>query len=428
MFNDDNLILKLPDETVVVNHEDEFLFLQPSKPDWIVVNKNMAIILSYCNGNNTLRDIKSLISDHIHKDDCISLLENMYVDGFFNEKNYENNKVNLYLNQVHLNMTDRCNLNCIYCYATERYTTEDKLEFNDYTSLIDEIKTMNSSCIIVFTGGEPLLSKYTIELARYCKKKNLKTMLLTNGTLINDKNIDVINKYIDHLKLSIDGSNEIIHDLHRGNGNYSKVLNAYNLAISNNMDVEISMTVTKKNIQDIQKMNLLYGNRLKFQPLYTVGNAKGKELEISGIDYYEALVNAKNVEPYAKIYSYLNKIRNNKCFKCAVGNEEISIDSNGNVFPCHMLHTQELCAGNIRKDKFINIYKNSKILNHIREIKVTDKKKCSKCHIRFICGGGCWARPYYKNHNIYEDDNFCDYEENAFIAAFFAYGGNYGKA
>ena len=37
---------KLPDETVVKEQDDKVLFLVPSKPDWVVTNRNGAIALS----------------------------------------------------------------------------------------------------------------------------------------------------------------------------------------------------------------------------------------------------------------------------------------------------------------------------------------------------------------------------------------------
>ena len=97
---------ELPDETVVFTEGDKVLFLIPSKPDWVIVNKNTALALALCNGNNTINDIKEKLSIHINHVEAVSIIEKLYNDGFLIPKYLPKGKTcrkNI-LRSVHLNI------------------------------------------------------------------------------------------------------------------------------------------------------------------------------------------------------------------------------------------------------------------------------------------------------------------------------------
>ena len=53
----------LPKEVVVKSIDDKYLFLIPSKPDWVVVNNNCAYLLSLCDGTKSIQEIVSHVSN-----------------------------------------------------------------------------------------------------------------------------------------------------------------------------------------------------------------------------------------------------------------------------------------------------------------------------------------------------------------------------
>jgi len=54
--------LKLADGVLYAERGGKHLFLQPSVPDWLVVNQNGAILLSRCDGSATQQEIVSSTS------------------------------------------------------------------------------------------------------------------------------------------------------------------------------------------------------------------------------------------------------------------------------------------------------------------------------------------------------------------------------
>jgi radical SAM protein with 4Fe4S-binding SPASM domain len=416
---------QLPSDILIKQKKDKFLFLSPSDPTWVITNSNGAKLLKLCNGKRKLKDIASISSRFLGRDTAKEVIDyftrvNRESRLFQCSKPTANNPSSNFLRTVHLNLTDACNLKCVYCYACERHTSKDEMTRDDYIKLIDSINDIQKKIEIVFTGGEPLLVDYCLEVAEYAKSKGNQALLLTNGVLINENNVIKISKLFDLIKISIDGSAAHIHDFHRGGGTYERVTKAVDLLIRNKAKVKISMTVTKKNIKDVGYMAKKFGSFLNFAPLFRAGRAKSfKGLSITGNEYYDCLSSETNIKPLSNLCSVLDIARNKRITKCAVGDSEISISSKGDVYPCHMLHLPQFLAGNIKNKSLKEIYINSESLKKCRNLDVSNVKGCKKCHIRFICGGACRARAYYETGHIDSNDHFCEYEKQAYINGLF---------
>lgn len=415
--------IKLPNGFVKIEKGEKVLFLNPAVPDWVVVNKNGAAILQLCNGKRTVEDIAESLSKFWRKgskEEILNFFQNIIsTTNFFTDdcskQVYEPNELRI----IQLSLVNECNLNCIYCYATDRPKSSIKLTREEHFKLIGDINAIAKHSSIAFTGGEPLLLPYLIELVDYARGLGHQVHLLTNGTLIN-KNAERISKAFDLIKISLDGSTAEIHDFHRGNGSFAKTLNAINLLIQQDAPIQITMTITKKNIHDIDAMTKKFGSRLSFAPLFVAGRAKNmKELSITGKEYYEALASVNDVKPLSNLCSSLAASRQKRIMKCAIGDGEISISETGDVYPCQLLHFPQFCAGNVRESSLKSIYETSDKLKVCKELTVTKIAGCRKCDIRFICGGACRARAFYEENRLDVSGSFCEYEKLAFINGLF---------
>jgi radical SAM protein with 4Fe4S-binding SPASM domain len=416
--------LKLPSDLVKIENGEKVLFLNPSAPDWIVVSKNGAAILQLCNGKRSVEDISESLSMFWRKGskaEIIKFIENIISNTTFFSPPTTFPVYQPYgLRIVQLSLVQECNLNCNYCYATERPKSTNTLTREDHFKLIDDINAISKYSSIVFTGGEPLLSPYVVELAEYGKSLGNQVHLLTNGTLINEKNAKKISETFDLIKISIDGSIPLIHEFHRGKGSFAKTMKTVDLLIQHGAPLQIAMTVTKKNIHDIGDMAKKFGSRLTFAPLFVAGRAKSnKGLSITGKEYYEALSSVNGVKPLSYLCSSLSASKQKRIMKCAIGDGEISISENGDVYPCQLLHLPRFKAGNIRDQSLKSIYETSEALNSCRKLTVLEISGCKKCEIRFICGGACRARAFYEENTLDVSGSFCEYEKLAFINGLF---------
>jgi radical SAM protein with 4Fe4S-binding SPASM domain len=415
--------IKLPPDTVVIERDRKYLFLVPSKPDWVVTNANGAFCLSLCDGTRTTDQLLNDVAEkHGDTAEARAFLNFLVADGFFSERDptASSQVMSPRLRSVHLNMSPDCNLKCNYCYAEERSVEGLALSVAEYKVLIDELANMAEGIHIAFTGGEPLLNKHTPELSAYCRGKGFYTYLLTNGTPILEKNVHLISRSFDEIRISVDGSSAEIHDFHRGPGTYAKTMTALKLLDDQGAQVRVAMTVTKHNIGDISNAAKKFGSRFMFQPLFNAGNAKlNAELAITGDEYYEALATADGVEPMARVGAVVTSLKNRGTTKCAIGDTEISISHCGDVYPCHMMHLKAYKAGNIREQSIQKIYLSSPVLAAARQLTIAARPECSECAIRLLCGGACRARAYYLAGDLNACDSFCDYEFAAFINGLF---------
>ena len=317
------------------------------------------------------------------------------------------------LTSVHLSLSDHCNLNCSYCYARERVERKHPiLTYEEYKAIINDILEINPGVTFTLTGGEPLLNKDCLAIAEYIKQRKGRVFLLSNGLLINKDNIQRISELFDLVTLSIDGPNDEIHSLTRGH-NFDRVIAATSLLDKHNVDYTLSMTVTKDNIDYIEEMATKFGNRLNYAPYFPI-SGESSSLDITGIEYYNALKSATGVRPLSYCESSLDNALVSQCHKCAIGDGEFSISATGDVYPCQLIHTDEFYAGNVHEQNIKEIYYKSKAINDCAHLDVDTIKGCKDCPIKYICGGSCRARAYYGCGDINSTTDFCKYEQESF--------------
>jgi len=201
---------------------DKWLFLRPDVPDWIVTNDVGASILTRCDGCRSIQNImettgicKTDVVDFVqHIDDASHLFdsENSHCQSF--DSSAANHP---HLRSVHFNLTQNCNLNCTYCYATDRPEISSTLTFDKWKKILHSIAELTGRGVtITFTGGEPLLVSFCLDLAAYSKELGNSNHLLTNGMAITEKNIGKITRFFDVVRISLDGNDKQIHEAHRG--------------------------------------------------------------------------------------------------------------------------------------------------------------------------------------------------------------------
>ena len=91
------------------------------------------------------------------------------------------------LTHLDMELTERCNNNCIHCYinlpADDFNTSQKELATPRIKEVLSEAEALG--CLTVrFTGGEPLLREDFEELYTFARERGLKIILFTNATLI----------------------------------------------------------------------------------------------------------------------------------------------------------------------------------------------------------------------------------------------------
>jgi 12,18-didecarboxysiroheme deacetylase len=153
------------------------------------------------------------------------------------------------------NITRRCNLKCVHCYAHAKNTSFDnELSTEQGKQLIDDLADFGSP-VMLFSGGEPLVRKDLPQLAAYAVEKGMRAVISTNGTLITPemaRNLKEIG--LSYVGISLDGMEEI-NDRFRGvSGAFRSALEGIKNSQAAGIKVGLRFTVNKFNVNEIPKI------------------------------------------------------------------------------------------------------------------------------------------------------------------------------
>lgn len=352
--------------------------------------------LKITNKNISKADLTDFISLLVKNKILFYTETQMQDNNIFNKIDKISKRINLKIAYVHL--TQRCNLNCKYCYDKKNINKWSELNIQKWFTIIDKLKNAGIEKL-VFTGGEPLLYKNIENIIDYAHKKRFYIELLSNGTLL-DKNT-VILKYINSAIISLDSLYASTNELTRRHSkNYSVLEQLKELPNEYKSKITIRSVITKENVDTISETRQ-YIKDLGFNYTNTIFLPNSKsEIELIPDIQKESLQD----EPFYFNHTIIN------CGGCY---KEIAINSNGDVYPCQNFIKDNFLITNILRDNWLKELEESQITKHFMNTDVRQKKKCNKCVLKFICGGGCKAITYnvYKNSNEYPDF-LCDYFYN----------------
>jgi len=150
------------------------------------------------------------------------------------------------------NMTRRCNLKCVHCYAQAKdMEFKNELSTEEGKALIDDLATFGSP-VMLFSGGEPTMRKDLPELAAYAREKGMRAVISTNGTLIDKPLAKKLKEVgLSYVGISLDGIRET-NDKFRGmKGAFDAALRGLHNCQEEGIKVGLRFTVNKQNVKDI---------------------------------------------------------------------------------------------------------------------------------------------------------------------------------
>ena len=153
------------------------------------------------------------------------------------------------------NVTRRCNLKCVHCYAHAKdMAFEDELSTAEGKRIIDDLAAFGAP-VILFSGGEPLARKDLPELADYAVQKGMRAVISTNGTLITPEVARTLKRIgLSYVGISLDGM-EAVNDKFRGvTGAFKKAIAGIENCKAAGIKVGLRFTVNRANVEEIPKI------------------------------------------------------------------------------------------------------------------------------------------------------------------------------
>ncbi len=325
------------------------------------------------------------------------------------------------------NMTRRCNLKCVHCYAqSEDLSYDNELNREQSLAMIDDLAAFGVP-VILFSGGEPTVHPRLAEYAEYAVSKGMRAVISTNGTLITKEMAKVLKEIgLSYVGISLDGLEET-HDKFRGiKGSFKRALAAIKNCQEVGIKVGLRFTINKRNVSEIpgifdllEKMDvpracfyhLVYsgrGSEIANEDLNHEETRKALDLimertkdlhdrnipkEILTVDnhadgpYLYLKLLEEDPERAAEVLELLQMNEGNNSgrgFGC--------ISWDGEVYPDQFW--RDKCLGNVKDKPFSEIWtdESNEFLMKLKEKKKHVKNRCSDCRWLDICAGNFRAR------------------------------------
>lgn len=340
------------------------------------------------------------------------------------------------------NMTRRCNLKCVHCYAqSEDISYDNELTDEQCFKMMDDLAEFGVP-VILFSGGEPLVHPKLAEYAEYAVKKGMRAVISTNGTLITKEKAKILKKIgLSYVGISIDGM-EAIHDEFRGiKGSFQKAIQGIKNCQEAGIKVGLRFTINKRNVSDIPEIfdlledmdipracfyHLVYSGRASeiakedlnheetrktldlIMKRTKILHDKNKPKEILTVDnhadgpYLYLKMLKENPEKAAEVLELLQMNEGNNSgrgFGC--------ISWDGEVYPDQFWRDKSL--GNIKDKPFSKIWTDSSndFLMKLKDKKSYVKGRCADCKWLDICGGNFRARAESISGDPWDTDPAC---------------------
>ncbi len=150
------------------------------------------------------------------------------------------------------NVTRRCNLSCVHCYAhADASAQEREMDYEQGLNLLKDLSDYGVP-VVLFSGGEPLVRKEVLRWAGFAVDKGMRAVISTNGTLITERIArELKNIGISYVGVSLDGLASI-NDRFRGkDGAFNDAIKGIKNSQDAGLKVGLRFTINKMNYREI---------------------------------------------------------------------------------------------------------------------------------------------------------------------------------
>lgn len=346
------------------------------------------------------------------------------------------------------NLIRRCNLSCKHCYATSLdIDFSGELTTEQIKATIDDLKVAKVP-VLILSGGEPLMRPDIFEITAYAKAKGFYVALSTNGTLIDESNIEQI-KAADYqyVGISIDGLEEYHDEFRRQKGSFKASLKAVQLCKEAGIKVGLRLCLTRDNKHELEDMLKLMEeyNVDKFYMSHLNYSGRGKRnadrdamfnMTKAGMEQlferaWQHICDGRESDfvtgnndadgPFMLQWAhkkfggdplYTQRLKNLEQHLInwggnASGVNVANIDNTGTIHPDTYWWNHDL--GNVKTEKFSEVWRDTQdeLMQGFRQKPRPVKGRCAQCQYLSICGGNTRTRAFAQTGDAWAEDPGC---------------------
>ena len=325
------------------------------------------------------------------------------------------------IHEMVLHMTDYCNLRCSYCfiedgigqdYVRRNMSWDTAKHAVDKFIRISSASTLEDRRTIVFYGGEPLLNFDVIEkVLAYLKtdypELKIKTVIITNGLLLDPYIADVFHEYGVDVCVSLDGPKDV-NDACRmtadGCGSFDRVVENIRMLQSHGIDPGLSSVMTRESVASLGRVaDFLFGelgikgvgfNHVSIIP--SSGDYSGYDEEYEN-SYGDSLIRMADIieAEYPDVYEKRMDYKRN-CFllrtlsksSCTGTGHQISVSTDGQIGICQGYMGSRNTFNNSVFDEDYDPRQDEVFIEWSKRSPY-NMPECLSCPALATCGGGC---------------------------------------
>ena len=285
---------------------------------------------------------------------------------------------------VQLDLTYRCNERCVHCYLD--HDDHGEMTTTEIKGLLDQMADAGVF-ILTLSGGEIFLRKDFFEILEYARfQRQFCVKLKTNALMIREREAARIREIgVESIQISIYSHRPAVHDaVTLVPGSLKRSLDAARFLKSQGLRVIFANVLMVQTAQDYPGVRALaeeMGIESMLDPTITpmmdgdrsvLSLGVGQEM-LQQVFRDETLVG--NVDEYCAVAAPADQDSLN-AYPCSAGHTTCYVSPYGDVFPCVQF---PVVTGNVRKQPFLEIWRDSHVMNDVRSIKLKDLTTCSSC-------------------------------------------------
>jgi radical SAM protein with 4Fe4S-binding SPASM domain len=239
---------------------------------------------------------------------------------------------------------------------------------------------------LTISGGEPLLRKDLSQILEHARRHRFNVKLKTNAILIREREAArIADLNIQSVQVSIYSHRPEIHDaITKAKGSLAKSLAAIRLLVGRGLKVTIAHVVMRQNRGDhrgVQTLARELGAEFTIDPTITphINGDRGLlALNIPRADLQEIMRDPDLLGGMEDTAAPAPQPVDDDLdgLPCSAGHSACYVSPYGDLYPCVQF---PLASGNVREQRFIDIWRHSPQLKEVRAIREHDLPVCGGC-------------------------------------------------
>jgi len=284
---------------------------------------------------------------------------------------------------VQMDVTYRCHERCVHCYLD--HDDHGEMSAAEIMDVLDQLAEAGVF-FLTFSGGEVFMRKDFFCILEYARSLLFCVKVKTTAFMVREKEAERLSDLgLDSVQVSIYSHRPEVHDaITKLPGSLKRSVAGIRLLRERGVKVIIANVLMRQNMRDypgVVALSKELGATYTIDPTITPmmdGDRSILSLGINHLELREVFRTPEligNVEDFCASPPAVNE-DDRDGLPCSASHTFCYVSPYGDVFPCVQF---PLPTGNLRSQRFIDIWKYSPQMNDVRSIHGRDLPTCSSC-------------------------------------------------